>query len=394
MTAENRRTLGTINGNAETIRALKVITNKDDFFAKLARMNKDMNKSKVRVSLTSEGNAMINNQHKVSLSKLYGMGKGGRNKLFSKLGPADTSTKNVPTRLYVSTYGCTSSTFTIESAKIRLTAEGVIKISEFVIKLCKADQEFVAEILSQLSAEIHDAFLLVCSEVSSLIPGDSHFNAHLVYFIFDHIKSKVRECDLENDCTAVIILKTWLKNGRVDKDIIMMLIDRFKEGLPEEVTIGAFHSDPLNYDYIYEFRKRYKTFMTLRAGEEIAIRHHKVIVKNTTVEKLTEWFEVYSQDYCDLLLKFTFKIISLLTAREIYTLILINPDEDIILRVVHYLFHEVVINNLLAEFEENGTMPNEVVANMKEDLLHWRSLQNINVRKHKDCESCRGIYYE
>lgn len=351
-----------------------------------------MNRNKVRVSLTSDGKPLINNQHEVSLSKLYGMGKGGRNKLFSKLGPADTSTKNAPTRIYASTCsGSSSTTFTAKTLEITISTDGIIKIAKFLKELCRADQEFVAEVLSQLSAVVHDAFLLVCIDVASyLFPGDPHYNARVVYFIFDCIKSKVKECDYENDSALVLVLKSWIKNGRVDKDIILMLKDRFMENYPGQAKIGAFHNDPNNYDYIYEFRKRYKRFMTLRVGEEISIKCHKIIVKYATVDKLEKWLENYSQERCDLLVEFAFKIISMLTADEVYTLNLINPDDDIILRVVHYLFHEVEVSELLNA--EQGAIDDEVVLCVKNDLLRWRSHQTV--REHKICESCSGMFFE
>lgn len=395
VTAENRRTLGTINGNAETIRGLKVITDKNDFFAKLARMNKDMNKNKVRVSLTSEGTTLINSKHEVSLPQLYEMGKGGRNELFSKLGPADTSTKNAPTRIYASTCSASTSTLIGKSVAIDIGVQDVVLITQFLLKLCKADKEFVAEILSQISAEIHNAFLIVCVRVvSKLVPGDPHMSARVVYFVFDFIKSKVGECDYENDNIFFVTLKTWIKNGRVDETVIMMLYDKFMKNLNQREEIGAFHNDPNNYDYVQEFRKRYKQFMTLRAGEVVSIGSHNILVKASTVEMLEEWLVDYTQEQSDLLLEFILKVVNSLTTEDVKSLTLINPDEDVIMRVAYYLFiatDDVPV--LLVEFLELGVRI-ATALQFKVELLQWIRYQKQSLRKHKICDSCNGLLYK
>lgn len=401
VTAETRRVQGTIKGNSDIIKALNNIENKDDFFAKIARMNKDLNKNKLRISLAPDGNPLINNQHKINLSDIYGLGKSGRNQLFSEYGPAKVTTKNAPTRIYasnVSSNGMANSRE--EASQFNIRPEEIMRITNFLMSLNNLDQEFVAEIISQMTASAHDAFLLLCAElVASFLPNEiaffasnenvHHYKVQIVLELFFYLKSLIPECDYKNDNSFIIVLKEFVRDGRVKKETILSL----KSKILHNITTNN-NNDAKKYNDIHKFRKTYTArFMNLCAGEIINISHHKILIKGITIEKLTEWLKGLSQNKCDLFIKMCFRIISILKPAEIDELNLLNPDEDIVMRVSYFLLNETEIE---INFEKMLQDPNNNISisdavDLKRNLMEWR--HNQSVRNHETCSNCKGICF-
>ncbi|KAM3964386.1 uncharacterized protein ACR2FA_001362 [Aphomia sociella] len=321
VTAETRRVQGTVQGNSDVIKALKTIENKDDFFGKIARINKGINKNKLRISLSPDGNPLINNEHKINISDISGLSKHGRNQLLSQYEPAKVTTKNAPTRIYPSNASANGIVNVQEESILQcnIRPEEIIRITNFILQLNSFDQEYVAEILSQITALAHDAFLLICVEtIASLLPDEiailttnqspRDHKVQMVFHMFQYFKSKVKE-----------------------------------------------YYDIHKYDDIYKFRKAYgKQFMELRAGEVVNIYQHKIFIKEDTIEKLQLWVERLPQDKCDLFIKMCFKIISLMSHTEINELNLLNPDEDVIIRVSHFLLNEINVEVYLEELKDGG----------------------------------------
>lgn len=397
VTAETRRLKGNINGNADIIKALNKIENKDEFFAKLGRINKQVNQNKVRISLTPDANTLVNNEYSASLSKLYELGKDGRNELFSKFGPAKVDTKNAPTRVYRSTKSTIFSSAKADSLS-SINKEEFIKITTFLLTLSKSDKEFIAEVLSNIIKDIHDGFLLLCAEVvSELVPKDlkfikdiwPNFEIHLVLFVFNYLKKLIP--DNESDSAFVALMKTWIRNGKIDKKAILMIKTKFLEKVKE--VKNSYYDDPQRYEDFRNFRSSNKQFSQLRAGHTIQLGNHEILVKSATIEMFETRLEKYDQLQCDLLTALIFKIISILTPANAKKMLMTNPDEDLIMRVSQCLFRISKIDELIILLGGSGVdVTNADIATLLKDLtVVWCSEQRI--RRHSTCTSCKGLKY-
>ncbi|XP_063824986.1 uncharacterized protein LOC135074576 [Ostrinia nubilalis] len=399
MSAETRRVKGMVQGNADVIQAVKNIENPDEFFAKLARINKQLNKNKLRISLSPDGQPLINNNYKVGVGDLQALGKQGRDQLFAKYGPANVNTKNAPTRVYASNSSANSSSLSQQNTSWTVRPEEIIKITTFLINLSKIDQDQVAEIISILSADIHDAFLLLCAEmIASLIPAeikkllalDSHFKIRIILFIFNYIRSQISVDDPNSNLSFANILKEYVREGRINKFTLL----RLKKKLMEKVD--KYKTDPRLFDDMHSFRNTYNSseLSTIRTGEVLKIGAHEILIKNNTTEKLEEYLEMYSQSQCDKFLSLCFGLISSLSKTELQSLNKINPDEDAVLQVSYFLVHEtegILFDFLIEESMETELLLEDMIVSLKDDLMRWCYKQRV--RPHKTCEVCKGIRY-
>lgn len=402
VTAETRRVQGSTQGNAEVIRGLKTIENKNEFFANLARMNKQMNKNKLRVSLAPDGKPLINNQFKVSVSQLKSLGNEGRNQLFASYGPANVTTRNVPTRIYPSnTSAGTSSSTERRDISCYIRPEEIIKITTFLIRLSSADKDFIDRLLSQMSQDLHDAFLLLCSEVFvSLLPSElkalqglgSNYAQRVVLFLFNFIKSRIRQADYENDNAFEVVLREFVCNGQISPNTIGQVKTRLMNWFAERIRGNAENFDPKIYDEMHQFRIHTdsQSYMNLQAGETINIGNHTVFIKGSTIDNLEKWLVGYSQEYCDIFINFCLEIISILRKKEVKMLNLVNPDEDLIQRIADFFVSWHDIGLVLIRFEEEGISSNFVVE-VKNDLVNYWNKQTL--RRHGVCKLCKGINY-
>uniref|UniRef100_A0A2A4JC77 DUF4781 domain-containing protein n=1 Tax=Heliothis virescens TaxID=7102 RepID=A0A2A4JC77_HELVI len=392
VTAETRRVRGTIDGNADVIRAIKTIKNKDDFFGKLRYMNKSFNKNKVRISLASDGKVLINNQHRVSAGKMFRMGEQGRAKLLAKYGPAKVTTKNAPTRIYPSCAAAGSSNITLKEFVCNIRPEEIIKISGFIIKLSKVDQDFIIEVLCQISEDLHNAFLLVCIElINLLIPSeldviDSIFpdwKRRLILFVFNYLKSKVTVD--ENDCEFVAALKAYIRDGRINKDSLLKL----KKKVLEHFAKLKEDKESRNKTWVEGdeyMNKFYGDINTLQVGQKLIVGPHTILVKQVTVDNFETWFDEYSQEECDLFIELCFKIISLLTERDFKRLNDINPDEDVLMRVSSFLRDrfQTYLSNLV-------DINDYLVISAKREIMIWCGQQRL--RQRYTCVKCKGVTF-
>lgn len=396
MSAETRRVKGTIEGNTDVIKAFKTIENKDEFFGKLKYMNKSFNKNKVRISLSPDGKVLINNAHKVDVNKMYRMGPAGRNKLLAKYGPAKVTTKNAPTRIYSSTQVAGSSKVPVnEFLLCNVRPEEIIKISAFLINLSAADQDFLLDLLSNISEVLHDGFLLVCTElVISLIPAELEFlhsivpdwKRRLIFFVFQFLKSKI-SID-EDDNAFMAALKTYIRDGRIDRETLLILkkklMDFFEKLKKDKYARNKTWEE--GDDYISNYRG---SFSTLQVGQELVVGSHKILIKQTTVDNIEMWLENYSQEYCDSFMELCFKMIESLSTEEVRRLSAINPDEDIMVRVSIFL-----LDRFDTYIEAISTVDaHELLLLLKTELVEWCSRQRT--RKQYTCAKCKGIcFYE
>lgn len=390
ITAETRRLKGTIDGNTDVIKALKTINNKDEFFGKLKYMNKAFNKNKVRISLSSDGKVIINNQHKVSLSKIYKIGPNARDQLLAKYGPAKITSKNAPTRIYPSYVVASSSNVPTSELAYTIRPEEILKISAFILNLSKADEEFILNLLSLISQDLHQAFLLLCTEmISLLIRTEIEFleaifpdwKRRLVLFIYYHLSSKITV--KENDNVFMAALKLYIRDGRINKETLLAL---------KKEILGYFmdHSKQEHnktWRDVDEYMKTYfGNLKTLKVGQELEIGPHKILVKQITVDHLEMGLAKYSQQQCDIFMDLCLKIISILSKDEVRQLNNVNPDEDIIMRVSIFLLER--FNEYIGQRLE---IDDSTLATATSDLLAWRKRQHI--RTQYNCAKCKGITY-
>ncbi|KAF9796736.1 hypothetical protein SFRURICE_014560 [Spodoptera frugiperda] len=400
ITAETRRLKGTIDGNTDVIKALKTINNKDEFFGKLKYMNKAFNKNKVRISLSSDGKVIINNQHKVSLSKIYKIGPNARDQLLAKYGPAKITSKNAPTRIYPSYVVASSSNVPTSELAYTIRPEEILKISAFILNLSKADEEFILNLLSLISQDLHQAFLLLCTEmISLLIRTEIEFleaifpdwKRRLVLFIYYHLSSKITV--KENDNVFMAALKLYIRDGRINKETLLAL---------KKEILGYFmdHSKQEHnktWRDVDEYMKTYfGNLKTLKVGQELEIGPHKILVKQITVDHLEMGLAKYSQQQCDIFMDLCLKIISILSKDEVRQLNNVNPDEDIIMRVSIFLlerFNEYIGQRLEIDDSTLATATSDLLA-VSNRQHGWSSVARDNTNPgFVLCECDVNSYY-
>ena len=241
ISAESRRIQGAVQGNTEVIRGIQNIFDKDQYFADVLRINKDVNQHKLRISMTSDGQVNLNSQHKFNPAELYNLGKEGRAQLFSNLGPANVNTTNVPTRVVPSTNAVTGY---IEGEEERTTLVGIhpgeiLRIGSLLVRVSASGAENVALMLENLSQDVYANLMTISFNVlSKLVPEDiarlrllspeEDLIVQIVKFVFNYMKHQrpLGDASRENDNGIMIVLKEFFQEGVVRQETILHLKDR------------------------------------------------------------------------------------------------------------------------------------------------------------------------
>lgn len=84
---ETMRLSGAEKGQAEVISGINNIQDKDNFFAGLARRNKEFNKNNVKYTLTKDGKVLLNSVHTIDPSDFANLGTSDRITILSNLTP-------------------------------------------------------------------------------------------------------------------------------------------------------------------------------------------------------------------------------------------------------------------------------------------------------------------
>ncbi|CAK1596182.1 unnamed protein product [Parnassius mnemosyne] len=250
ISAESRRVKGTIHGNTEVIQGIKNIVNKDQYFADILRINKDINQHKLRISMTADGRVNLNAQHNFNPSDLSNIGKVERSELFSSLGPASVTTKNVPTRILPTTSVAQYVDSKKENSVLMSLPPGeIIQIGVYFIRVSASGAENIAKMLENVSQQIYESLMTVCFNIiAKLLPEDiaklkllnpeEDLISQIVKFVFNYMKHKR---PLGNPCRdtddgIVIVLKEFFQDGIIRQDTILHLKDRLMFWINEEIN--------------------------------------------------------------------------------------------------------------------------------------------------------------
>ncbi|XP_063824994.1 uncharacterized protein LOC135074585 [Ostrinia nubilalis] len=250
LSAESRRVQGSVQGNTEVIRGIKNIVDKDQYFADVLRINKDLNQHKLRISMTADGRVNLNAQHKFDPSLLSSMGPEGRSELFTSLGPASLSTQNVPTRVLPSTTAVQAYNLEEEDRGILVGIHPgeILRIGTFLVRVSSTGAENVALLLENLSQDVYANLMTVSFNViSRLIPEeigrlrllspDEDLIVQVVKFVFNYMKHQrpLGEPCRNNDNGIVIVLKEFFQEGVVRQETILLLKERLVGWVDEEI---------------------------------------------------------------------------------------------------------------------------------------------------------------
>lgn len=219
------------------IQGIKNIANKDQYFADVLKINKELNQNKLRISMTADGQVNLNAVHKFNPSELYGLGRNGRAELFSSLGAANVATPNVPTRVAPTT---TAVGRYIEAEDepsnnilVNINPGEIIRVGSLLIRVSAAGAEEVANLLENLSQEAYSCLMSVAFNVlSKLIPDeigrlrllspDEDLIVQIVKFVFNYLKHKRPMGEPRSDDNGiVIVLKEFLQDGIIRQDTIL-----------------------------------------------------------------------------------------------------------------------------------------------------------------------------
>lgn len=250
ISAESRRVQGAVQGNTEVIRGVTNIVDKDQYFADVLKINKDINQHKLRISMTSDGKVNLNAQHKFNPSELYSLGQEGRSQLFTSLGPADLNSRNVPTRV---------ASTTVVGRYVDNEDEGngmlvgihpgeIIRIGQLLVRVSTSGAENVALMLENLSQDIYANLMTVSFNIlSQLLPDDisrlrllspdEDLIVQIVKFVFNYMKHErpLGDPSQDTDNGIVVVLKEFFQEGMVRQDTILHLKDRLLGWIAEEV---------------------------------------------------------------------------------------------------------------------------------------------------------------
>ncbi|XP_023941310.2 uncharacterized protein LOC112048140 [Bicyclus anynana] len=250
ISAESRRVQGSVQGNTEVIRGIKNILNKDQYFADVLKINKDVNQHKLRISMTADGQVNLNSMHKFNPSDLYNLGKEGRSQLFSSLGSADVSMGNVPTRITPST---TVVTGYVDSEEDRGMLVGIhpgeiIRIGSLLVRVSSSGAENIALLLENLSQEVYANLMTVAFNVlSTLVPEDiarlrllspdEDLIVQTVKFVFNYLRHQrpFGDPSRETDNGIIVVLAEFFQNGVVRQETILHLRDQLLSWVDSEM---------------------------------------------------------------------------------------------------------------------------------------------------------------
>ncbi|XP_059045819.1 uncharacterized protein LOC131841521 [Achroia grisella] len=250
LSAESRRTQGNVQGNTEVIRGIKNIVDKDQYFADVLRINKDVNEHKLRISMTADGNVNINSQHKFHPSQLANIAKEERTQLFTTLGPATVDSGNVPTRIVTSTTAIGPRINGEEESNIMVGIHPgeVLRIGTLLVRVSASGAENIALLLENLSQDVYANLMTVTfNMLSKLLPEEiaklrllspeEDLIVQVVKFVFNYMKHERPLGDVcqETDNGICIVLKQFFQEGVVRQDTILFLKNRLMEWIDEEI---------------------------------------------------------------------------------------------------------------------------------------------------------------
>lgn len=246
--AETRRVEGTVQGNTQVIKGIQNIANKDQYFADVLKINKELNQHKLRISMTADGNVNLNAVHKFNPSELYGMGSEGRAQLFSTIGPADLTTPNVSTRV--------NSTSAVTTYVDRDDENGIlvgihpgeiIRIGTLLVRVSASGAESIARLLENLSQDMYSSLMTISFNIlSKLIPEEiaklrllspeEDLIAQIVKFVFRYLKDQrpMGECR-NTDNGIIIVLKEFFQDGRVRQETVLELKNKLMTWIESQI---------------------------------------------------------------------------------------------------------------------------------------------------------------
>ncbi|XP_068631805.1 uncharacterized protein [Battus philenor] len=249
ISAESRRVQGTIQGNTEVIRGIKTILDKDQFFTDVLRINKDVNQHKLRISMTADGQVNLNAQHKFNPSELYNMGKQSRSELFSNLGPANVTSRNVSTRVIpnscVATYSDSNKD---NSFLVGIHPGEIIRVGAHLIRISALCAEDIGKMLENLSQDVYAKLMTICFNVLSkllpveiakmkLLSPEEDLIVQVVKFVFNYMKHErpLGEPSRNYDNSIVIVLKEFFQDGMICQETVLFLKDQLMKWVDEEI---------------------------------------------------------------------------------------------------------------------------------------------------------------
>lgn len=252
ISAESRRVQGPVQGNTEVIKGIKNIIDKDQYFADVLRINKDVNEHKLRISMTADGRVNLNAQHKFEPSQLSALGKVERTELFTSLGPAASGPKNVPTRVVPSTTAVQPYTMDSEDESsnmlVGIHPGEVLRIGSLLVRISSSGADSVAAMLENLSQDIYVNLMTVCFNLlSQLVPEeiaklkllspDEDLIVQVVNFVFNYLKHQRPMGDpcRDTDNGIIVVLSEFFQEGAVRRDTILLLKERLIKWIDEKI---------------------------------------------------------------------------------------------------------------------------------------------------------------
>ncbi|XP_026488267.2 uncharacterized protein LOC113394977 [Vanessa tameamea] len=246
--AETRRIQGTIQGNTEVIKGIQNIANKDQYFADVLKINKDLNQHKLRISITADGQVNLNAVHKFNPSELYNMGPDGRTQLFSSIGPANLDVPNAPTRIAPSTTAVSYVDRDEENGLLVGIHPGeILRIGTLLVRVSASGAENVALLLENLSQDLYANLMTVCFNVLSqmmpqeiarlrILSPEEDLIVQIVKFVFNYMKEERPMGTYRNtDNGIVIVLREFFQEGRVRQETILQLKNNFMNWVEEKI---------------------------------------------------------------------------------------------------------------------------------------------------------------
>lgn len=253
ISAESRRVQGNVQGNTEVIKGIQSIMDKDQYFADVLRINKDVNQHKLRISMSSDGQVNLNAQHRFHPTELSVIGREGRSQLFSSIGPANVDSVNAATRIAPAPTAV-NRYFDEEEGNNNSMLVGIhpgeiIRIGSLLVRVSASGAENVALMLENLSQDVYAKLMTISFNVlSKLVPDDiarlrllspdEDLILQIVKFVFNYMKHQrpFGEPCRESDNGIVVVLKEFFQDGMVRQDTILSLKDRLLGWIDKETN--------------------------------------------------------------------------------------------------------------------------------------------------------------
>lgn len=251
LSAEARRVRGTVQGNTEVIQGIKNIANKDEYFAQVLSINKDVNQHRLRISMTADGRVMLNNQHGYNPSELHSLGSEGRSQIFTEIGPAPPGPANVSTRLN-SPVNRVDNYFGVDDEEghllVGIRPEEILQIGTYFVRISSSGTDEIVSMLQNLSEEVYTNLMtlsfnllskLVPSEIANLklLDPERDLISQVVEFVFNYMKQRRPFGEARHDDDGIVeVVKDFFHDGRVNQDTILRLKKDLIEWLDAEIT--------------------------------------------------------------------------------------------------------------------------------------------------------------